>query len=481
MHNYYIDFETRSSVPIQHGIHNYLTSSHSSIICMGWKKDDGDANIWLPNQPIPFTLEPEDKVYAFHAMFDWLVWNVLGPKHGLKPFPIEQLVDVMALAGRYTLFQNLQQAGETLGVNVIKDRRGKLLIKKICIPPFRHTKEELRDLLIYCIRDVKAMYEIVQALPTTVLSPDEQDIWLLTQRINLRGVPIDSYAIKRIYYTLQLFLERRKRDLPAITDGRVTSHNQIKEIIAWSYNMGVELPNLTKATVAKFMSDLENTEDENEMKVLQVLTIRKQLALTSTAKYKKLRDLNYEGRIYDNLRYYGAATGRWAGMGAQLHNLPRAQVEDPEAEIEKFYDKTIFAGDPLGSAKSLIRAMICAPPKWTCDEFAALRLVSQGWDQYIDMAADLYAIEYDKVTKSQRALGKTLILGAGYNLGGKGFQAYAGGYGIKLTDDEANTAIKTYRTKYPNVVKYWYKAKDTMIHAIQNPGIKCTFGKCSIL
>lgn len=497
---YYIDFETKSSVPIAEGIPNYLTSPHSDIICMGWSEGNADVNIWTPNKPFPIDLQPDDKVYAFNASFDYMVWNILGEKYDIPTLRLEQCIDVMALCGRYTIFQSLLKAGETLGVPITKDKRGKQLIKKICTPPFEYTRDEMRDFFVYCIKDVLSMMQIINALPTPVLSPLEQSIWVLTQKMNMKGVPMDSYAVKRIYMTMQMYLDSKKRELPLITNGRIASHNQVTEIVKWSHSMGVEMPNLTKDTVSKYVEELDSEEatTEGRAKVLQVLQIRQALALTSTAKYKRFMELDHEGRIYENLRYHGAATGRWAGMGAQLHNLPRAGVKDPEAEIEKFYDRTVLDENPLASAKTLVRSMIRTLPNkrlvvadysaienrnlmWLCDEFEALELMRQGRDQYIDMAADLYACAYEDVSKEQRALGKTLILGAGYNLGGKGFKAYAGGYGIELSDEAAELAINRYRIKYRKVVKYWYAAKDTMIHAIQHPGVTCQYGKCVYL
>lgn len=498
MSNYVIDFETKSSHPIGFGTPKYLHSPQSAIVCLGWKRDAEKTKLWTPKHPMPFTIAPEDKVYAFGATFDWQVWDVLGYRAGLLPeLPIENIIDVQALCARYTIFQNLEQAAQVLKLKHKKDRKGKALIKKICVPPFKHTAQDLIDFFNYCIADVDATYEIIHTLPTPQLSQDEQNIWRLTFDINMRGVPVDATAVNRIFHTLNMYVDQENAKLPLLTNGRIKTNGQVGEIVKWAYSLGIELPNLTKATVKEYIKKLEGlpVTTENTEKVLAVLKLRRKLGMTSTAKYKKLMDLEYNGRIYENLRYHGAATGRWAGLGAQLHNLPRASVDDPEAEIDKFYDGSIMADDPMEIAKALIRPMVCAPIgrvlvvadykaienrdlMWLCNEYMALQLIEQGRDQYIDMAADLYMTGYDDITSKQRALGKTLILGAGYNLGGKGFRAYAGGYGIELSEDQADLAIKKYRSKYPNVVKYWYAAKDTVIHAIQNPASIVEYGKC---
>jgi len=489
---YYIDFETQSPVNLlTKGLFNYVYGEGTDIVCMAYKKNNTPTKIWMPGEPWPLLITKEDTCYAHNAQFDYLVWNILAVgKYKAHPLHIDSMIDSMALCGRYTIPQSLAMAGAVMGIKMGKDVVGKKLMKKICIYPYSYTSADMQAFVQYCKRDVDAMYELIYALPYHKLSTTEQAIWKQTVIMNFRGVPVDKTSVMSIYRVNLVHVEKANRELPIITNGAVEKHTQAIAIVRWAATRGVNMPNCTASTVVDFL------ELNLPLDVRKVLQIRQSLSLTSTAKYKKFMELDYNGRIYQNLRYYAASTGRWGGMGAQLHNLPRASVDDPEGEIKKFEDRSILRGNPLASAKALVRAMIKAPDgstfavsdyssienrgaMWLCNEFAALESIRQGKDQYVEMAADIYMKAYDDISKPERALGKTVVLGAVYNLGGPGFKKYAAGYGIDITDNEAQLAIIRYREKYPNVVKYWYRSKETMINAIKDKGHAYEFGKCS--
>src|SRR5699024_9490399 len=64
--------------------------------------------------------------------------------------------------------------------------------------------------------------------------------------------------------------------------------------------------------------------------VKQVLKIRQQLAKTSVKKYIAMERMACaDSHIKGMLQFYGAnRTGRWAGRGVQVHNLPRNYLKD---------------------------------------------------------------------------------------------------------------------------------------------------------
>lgn len=436
----FIDFETYSEVDIkERGGKAYAMDDSTQIVCLGYAVDNEPATIWTASAEPPAickNIEAGEKVYAFNATFDWRIWNLVGVRDfGWPRLSPGQLVDVQALCATYQIPQNLDAAGEALNIKHKKDKGGKDLVKKCC-QPNKHGEQPMptdvdmrvafNDLFRYCARDVDAMREIVYKLPRQELLPEEQRIWEFTLEMNEAGLPIDATAVISICSHLEEYIERTAKSLPLLTDGKVCTPGQIAKIIAWCRSKGVEISNLQAETV-------ENTlEQDLPGEVRRILELRQELGRSSTAKYKKIKaQMVYTDaagwRVYDNLRYHGAGTGRWTGQGFQMHNLPRAKVENPEEYIQKFIDGYPVE-NPVGTAKALIRPMIQAPKgmsllvadyssienrilAWAADDFQTLKDFEEGKDQYKTMAASRFSVPYDKVDDEQRRVGKVIILG----------------------------------------------------------------------
>ncbi len=490
-----IDFETKSEVDlVKHGKVKYLKGKEADIICMGYKINNEPTKLWIPGKPLPsfvtdFLVSFNHRFYAFNAQFDFAVWNILGPKYKFPKTFICDWTDVMAICGRFTYHQSLAQAGEDLKLKVKKNPRGKALIKLICNPPFKYIHIDLMELYEYCKRDVDTMYEMLNTLPASKLSNEEQKHWERTVRKNNHGLPIDINAAKQIYKVTEVYKEEQNQLLPDLTNGKVTKATQAKRIIDWLRSKGLITPNLQADTVIKLLKRVDLSDN-----VRTVLELRQELGRSSTAKYLKIIELEHKGRIHDNIRYYGANTGRDSGMGFQLYNLPRSKVgaeSETEADelIQSFFDLSVIEKNPVNIAKSLVRAMIKAPKgklicaidftgienrglAWVAQDEKTLQLFRKGLDQYIDMAVDLYRIPYNDINSQQRYFGKQLVLGCGYGLGAKGFVGYAEKNDLLVTPLEAQQAITAYRTKYYKVVKLWYECKDAALNAITYPGHK---------
>lgn len=487
----FIDFETRSSIDLpKAGAAKYFASPDADLICMSYAINpppygEGQVLLWTPTQPMPFSVA-DNRIYAFNALFEYRAWNVVGKRRYLfEELPLSNMVDIMALGARYTYFQKLDSLAKVLGVKHRKDPRGERLIKKITQPPFEYTQEDLLAFYDYCRMDTLVEIECVNALPADHLSEEEQEIWEMTQRINLRGLPVDERLIQRVYAVVKYAKAKAIKELPDLTGDKVSNITQTARIVDWVNSCGVPMPNCQAETVSKLVDNEGLRASHPE--VHRVLCLRQEYGLSSLAKYQKLIDQSYHGRIYDNLRYHAAATARWGGLGFQAHNLPRAAVDDIEGTINKFYDTSILKEDAMYAAKALIRSTITAPEgkmlavadyksienriiAWVAGETRIVELHRKGLDEYKDFAASLYQVKYDEVNKEQRFLGKVVTLGAGYNLSAPGLIKYAEGYGLNLTVNQSEIAINTYRRDHQRIVKMWYALKDAAINAIHFPG-----------
>ena len=153
------------------------------------------------------------------------------------------------------------------------------------------------------------------------------------------------------------------------------------------------------------------------------------------------------------LRYYAAHTGRWGGDGKlNLQNLPRGG----------HLKKAILA--PVGyvicdSDSSQIEARTLA---WLAEQDDLVDAFEKGEDVYKIMASAIYNKSQNAITKDERFVGKTTILGSGYGMGATKFKAQLRNFNVVVGQDEAQRIIDTYRDTYPNISKLWDKAHKTL-------------------
>jgi len=214
------------------------------------------------------------------------------------------------------------------------------------------------------------------------------------------------------------------------------------------------------------------------------------MAKSSVAKFDKMRQMCGEGsRIKGNLVYYGGHTGRHAGRGIQIHNLPRASVENTEEVIADFNTLTFIRvsekyPDMNQTASALIRPMITAPEgkKLVVADYSSVENVVLHWlagdakttmdfrnglCQYKVYSASRLGVPYDEVTKEQRAESKPDVLGLGYGGGYRALISVAAGYGAVLSETEARNRVKFYRMKYKLIPKLWYNVFNKARAAIE--------------
>jgi DNA polymerase len=491
-----IDFETYSPVPISSGAMKYLSHPDAAIVCAAYKEyPDGQIGTWLPGDEVPAAIINAECIYAHNALFDYRVWNMLSP---FPRRPLCHWIDSMALCGRYSLPQSLEKAGAALKLHQQKDSYGKTLLKKICCPTssgqrprqgYDFAYKDMVDLVTYCMQDVRSTCELLQALPSDKLSENEQALWILTQRMNNMGLPVDVESVKAIARYVQVYIEEQIVLLPELTNGQVTKPTQVARIKNFCADQGYPIESLA----AEILSDLLDNDESMPANVRTILECRQELGKSSTAKYAKIMELAHEETVYDNLRYYGTGTGRWSGQGFQMHNLPRATIKDVPGTIKKF-KRIEEIENPVHAAKALIRSMVRAPKgqkilvsdysaiecvllHWLAEDHETMQLIRNKGSQYIDMASYLFRVPYDEIAEGHaakdsyysglRQVGKIIILGCGYGMGHTKFQAVAKQQGSILSKKEAQEAVLAYRMKYFKVKQMWNSYAVMLKQAVQ--------------
>ena len=491
----YLDTETRSEQNLlRTGVTKYVHGKEFAVLMVSYAIDNGPVKLWTAAQSFPFNSFEGYKIVGHNlAMFDRPAMNVDGR------FPhiyLDQCVDTMAIAARFTLPQTLKQLATVLKLSVKKDFRGTKLIRMFCVPPFRRPVGPLwEEFKQYCATDTIVLRKIHQMLPALELTGTELKIWRETVRTNERGVPVDYASITKIYGGLNLAKEEQLKRLPALTGGKVNTIFQVAAIKDWCKGEGVNLPDLTANTVEKVLN-----EPNTPPSVQTVLDLRATHGRSSVKKYEAMLFRAYKRRVFDGLRYYGAAPGRFSGMGTQWQNFPRDLPPSDQIDpiIKLFNDDDAVAVHPqaLNLAKSILRAMIMAPKGkyifagdyksieyiilcWLCGEYEALERFRAGFDPYKDMASYLMAKNYEEIDKYERQFGKTIVLGCGYVLGAAGLVKYAQNYGVDIDEAQAGEAVHGFRHKYARIKKAWYKLYKAAVATVRSgrshTAVQCVF------
>jgi DNA polymerase len=435
---------------------------------------------------------------AHNAAFEQAIWNnILVPRYGA--FKTEPIVwrDSMAMCAAHSIPLSLDKAGKALGVKHLKDEEGKRVMLQVSQPrrPSASNPKEwwepteapdkFETLFMYCMDDVECERAIGQSLKPLIKK--EQWVWLLDQIINQRGVEIDVNLVHRCLDLIKDHSEWGKREIKRLTNGEVSSVSLVAQLKDWVNKQGVGAPDMTKATVESLIAN-ESTPE----KVKEALIIRQSLSKSSTKKLETMLNARAsDNRIRNVLLYHGASTGRWAGRLIQVQNFPRGSIKDVDAAIKDIYEMDVEElhdkyRDVMELISSCLRGMI-VPAKghdfivadygaiearvvmWLADEKDALQKFRDGVDLYKDMAAYVYEKDIDEVDSGEeRQLGKAIILGCGFGMGAIKFQGTTESQGLFLPEGMAKTAVKAYRTKYPNIPLMWKNVEKAAIDAVMH-------------
>ena len=372
---------------------------------------------------------------AHNAFFEKSMWkNVCVEKYGFPEIPDEKWSCSAALAATRALPRALDKAGEALNLPVQKNHDGKLVMLQLSRPDqegnFNYDPMKYTVLYNYCIDDVRAERELSKRLGT--LNAYERRIWLLDQKINFRGVPLDTGVIEGAVKIIETYTKVLETEMSKLTDGRLTNIRQVAALQLWLEENKVLVDNVQKGTVEEVLS-----RDNISPKVRRVLEIRQALGQTSTAKYYAMRNFcAADGTAKDQFLYSGASTLRWSGKGIQFQNLPRGSIkatEDIYAAIKSgSWRQVRLHGDVMDILSSSVRGVAysgvdkdfldadfsniegrvlawIAGEQWKIEAFEEFDK-GIGEDLYILAYARAFGIETSDVDDAKRQVGKVMEL-----------------------------------------------------------------------
>ena len=298
-------------------------------------KDNLGPRLWIPGLPLPQDLfdhiAARKLIEAWNCSFEYWVWkNICVPKMGWPELPHWLLRDAAAKARAYGYPGTLEKAGLVSGVTDLKIKDGKRLLNKFSIPqkptkkqPNRriYPKDDLEDaqkLYDYNIMDIKSEAAISMKCPD--LQPQEEEFWLCTQAMNVRGVQLDMETINAAVVILDEALTHYNNEISDITDGQVKKASEVSKIIQWLFNaFGIYAGNLDADKINSLLADKDLPEQARK-----VLEIRQLSSSAGVKKYYAMQRMSSkDGRAHDLFVYHTAKTGRDGGQDIQAQNLAK--------------------------------------------------------------------------------------------------------------------------------------------------------------
>jgi DNA polymerase len=450
-----VDFETYYAKDFgfkTHTTEEYVRGDQFEVIGVGVALND-DPAVWFSGT--------DKEVAEFLGRYDWassfvLAHNtmfdgaILSWRYGVKPkgwfdtlcmaravHGVEAGGSLQALAERYKIGVKGTEVVNALGL-----RRGDF------------SEEQLAKYGEYCRNDVllcKKLFDILmQVFPTKELKVIDITLRMFVEPHLVLNLPmLESH--------LETVKERKAKLLLAADADKdsLMSNDKFAELLKL---LKVEPPTKismrtgnTAWAFAKTDEGFKALLEHPDLRVQALVSARlgNKTTLEET-RTQRFIDIALRGTLPVPIKYYAAHTGRWGGDDKiNLQNLPsrgqnanklKLSIEAPEGYVV------------IDCDSSQIEARTVA---WLAGQTDLTEAFDNGEDVYKIMASSIYGKEVDQITKDERFVGKTTILGAGYGMGAEKFQAQLTAVAVDVSLEECKRVISVYRSTYSRIPTLW--------------------------
>jgi DNA polymerase I-like protein with 3'-5' exonuclease and polymerase domains len=454
----------------------YIRSPRFEVIGVAVKVNDG---------PTEWFSGTHEETRAFLSRYDWansfaLAHNtmfdgaIMSWQFGIKPKVwLDTLCMARALHG-VEVGGSLKAVAERYGVgekgNEVVNAKNKQLAD--------FTREELSRYASYCVNDVDLTRDVFKIM---VEKFPKQELKLIDLTLRMFIDPVLDLDTGLLETHLDKIKDWKDEllDKSGTTKEDLMSNPKFAELLK---GLDVDPPMKISPTTNKPALALAKSDEgfkalmEHEDVRVQAL-VAARLGNKSTleeTRTQRFIDISKRGLLPVPIRYYAAHTGRWGGDDKiNLQNLPS---RGPNAKALK---RSIIApeGQMIVEADSAqIEARVLA---WLAEQEDLVTAFANKEDVYRKMASKIYGVQEEDVTKEQRFVGKTTILGAGYGMGAPKFQLQLKSFGTDIELHEAQRIIKIYREANGMISKLWKDANNSIKYMYQ--GSVLQFGRQGVL
>ena len=389
-------------------------------------------------------------VLAHNTMFDGAI---LSWKFGIKPMAWLDTLCMARATDGLEVGNSLAKLAQRYNLGVKGDEVVNALGKRRTA----FSNEDLERYANYCRNDVDITYRLFQCLAPRF---NKTELKLIDLTLQMFTHPVLELDLPLLEQHLEDVKERKEKLLAAADSDRDTLMSNDK-FAALLQSIGVEVPiKISPATgkeawaLAKSDDGLKALAEHPDERVQALVAAR--LGTKSTleeTRTTRFIGIAKRGSMPVPLRYYAAHTGRWGGDDKlNLQNLPRSgslkkAIIPPEGHVI------------INADSSQIEARTVA---WLAGQGDLVDAFDKGEDVYKIMASAIYGKPVEEITKEERFVGKTTILGAGYGMGAVKFKTQLKVFGVDLPETECQRIIAVYRETYPSIPALWKQAQKSL-------------------
>jgi DNA polymerase len=460
-----LDFETYYDVGFSlSGLttEEYIKDERFQVIGVSIKLDQSEAK-WYTGDQVKEALDNIDwknsALLCHNTQFDGAIlsfrYNII-PGLYLDTLCMARAIHGVDVGGSLAFLVEKYNLGRK-GTEVI-DAKGKRLED--------FTSQDLAQYGEYCKNDTELTHKLFQ-----ILAPDfpENEVKLIDLTLRMYTEPVlevdDALLQDRLddiqaekSQLLQGLMKRLECDTEECVRAKLASNKQFAELLI---ELGITpptkiSPTTDKETYALAKGDtgfLELTEHEDPF-IQELCRVR--LGTKSTIEESRIERFigigaRNKGKLPIPLKYYGAHTGRWAGSDkVNFQNLPARDKK------KKALKNAVIAPEDyqvINCDSSQIEARVLV---WLAGQDDVVEWYKEGRDVYSEFASKVYGRPITKKDTTERAVGKTCILGLGYGTGwSKLQQTLKIATGLNLDESECQRLVKVYREVNDKVIQLW--------------------------
>lgn len=485
----FLDFETQSRAELT-TTHQYVRDPSTTVLCCCVRIDgythrfgpylDDDAKRKLR------AIADRHTLVAHNAPFDAAVWEQVAKLGEAAWYDTLPNCRARGLPGK------LDDVGKIL-TGRGKDPMGTKLIDLLCkikkhVPAIGPAHKLIID---YCARDC----ELLEQIFAHVRGYGEPAVMDVDYAVNQRGIPVNRDYLTSLLVCYAENTRHAGEHFDDLTEGLVNPRSN-KQMLELLQAQGFKLDGLNKNALAAFSASPdefyigEGEYAETLEFVREIIHTRRDVVRVGEGKASAAaRCIEPDGRLREQLVYWGSHLGRWTGRALQPHNLPKPPNFDVKGILPEWEEVQRIAKErgvsPVDILNGMLRQMVQSESlavadygqiearclAWLAEEPTMLEIFGDPErSMYKDMGAKLFGSPPAKGT-AEYDLSKALVLGCGYGMSPIKFEYTCKLQGVNTSALTARgiavgDAVKEYRKAYPLIPQFWRKLGDAVLTVV---------------